>query len=124
MAEARKAVWLNVSDALALIQHELDVTQFDAQETLIVACASHEVWFRFVRPNGSEIGLGFLDPRWWQPKLGGLIIHGGASQQTFLEVTASELAYFLINVEQVLAWRNGPRVADEERPNSMELRYW
>jgi hypothetical protein len=104
VAEARKAVWVNVSDALVLIQHELDVTQFDAQETLIVACASREVWFRFVRPNGLEIALGFLDPRWWQSKLGGLIIHGGASQQTILEVTASELAYFLIDVEQLLAW--------------------
>jgi hypothetical protein len=103
VAEARKAVWVNVSDALVLIQHELDVTQIDAQETLIVACASREVWFRFVRPNGLETALGFLDPRWWQQKLGGLIIHGGASQQTFLEVTASELAYFFINVEQLLA---------------------
>ena len=76
VAEARKAVWVNVSDAVVLVQHELDVTQFDAQETLIMACASREVWFRFLHPNGSETALGFLDPRWWQPKLGGLIIQG------------------------------------------------
>jgi hypothetical protein len=104
VAEARKAEWVNVSDAVVLIQHELDVTQFDAQESLIIACASREVWFRFEHSNGSEINFAFLDPRWWQPRLGGLVIQGGASQQTFLEVTASELAYFFINVEQLLAW--------------------
>jgi hypothetical protein len=104
VAEARKAKWVNLSDAVELIQHELDVTQLDAQETIVIACASREVWSRFVHPNGSEVLLGFLDPHWWQPKLGGLLIQGGASQQTFLEVTANELPYFFIDVEALLAW--------------------
>jgi hypothetical protein len=104
VAEARKAKWVNPSDAVVLIKHELDVTQFDAEETIIIACASREVWSRFVHPNGSEVLLGFLDPRWWQSKLGGLLIQGGASPQTFLEVTANELAYFFIDVEALLAW--------------------
>jgi hypothetical protein len=104
VAEARKAKWVNLSDAAVLIRHELDVTQFDAQETIITACASREVWSRFEHPNGSEVSFGFLDPRWWQPKLGGLMIQGGASQQTFLHVTANELAYFFIDVEALLAW--------------------
>jgi hypothetical protein len=104
VAEARKAVWVDVSDAIVLIQQELDVTQFDAQESLITACASREVWFRFVRPSGSETGLCFVDPRWWQPSLRGLLIQGGEFRQTFLEITEAELAHFFINVDQLLAW--------------------
>jgi hypothetical protein len=73
-------------------------------ECLITACASHELWFRFVHPKGAESMFAFLDPRWWQPNLRGLLIQGGEGQQTFLEITETELANFFMNVDHLLAW--------------------
>jgi hypothetical protein len=54
-AALKKAECLSVGDAVALIGYELDVSQFAAQETLIKACASRDVWSRVQFPNGSEI---------------------------------------------------------------------
>ena len=101
-AALKKAECLSVGDAVALIGYELDVSQFAAQETLIKACASRDVWSRVQFPNGSEILFCFTDPRWWRLNLDGIKIprehlNGGLD----FEVAAPQ---YLIQVQDLLAW--------------------
>jgi hypothetical protein len=102
--EAEKADWLNICKTVALIRHKLEVIQFDAQETLIKACASGEVWSRFVFPNESEMVFCFIDPRWWQTDLAGIKIPHGLRNDNGFEVTADEVDQFFIHISGLLLW--------------------
>jgi hypothetical protein len=106
IAKAKKADWLNIREVLELIQHELDVSQFAARETVVKACGSGKIPVRYVRPKGGEDVFYFIDPRWWRPNLAGMKIgreffeHGEAE----FEITASELSSFFIDVQALLRW--------------------
>jgi len=98
----KRADWLNIRDAVTLIQHELGVIQFDAQETLIKGCASG-VWSRFVFPNQSEMLFSFIDPRWWQADLSRIKFPQGLFRNdNGFEITEGEIGRFFISVESLL----------------------
>jgi hypothetical protein len=96
--------WLNISDAVALVQLELDVSLVDARETIIRGCATGDVWCRFVFPKQSEVLFCFIDPRWWNPRLEGLKIPQFEDDGFELEVTATEAANFFIDVDHLRSW--------------------
>jgi hypothetical protein len=95
--------WLSISDAVAFVQRELEVSLFDARETIIKGCATGNVWCRFVLPKQSEVLFCFIDPRWWSTDLEGLKIP--SFEDSFeLEVTATEAANFFIDVDNLRSW--------------------
>ena len=91
------------SDAVAFVQRELEVSLFEARETIIKGCATGKVWCRFVLPKQSELLFCFIDPRWWSTDLEGLKIP--QFEDSFeLEVTATDAANFFIDVDHLRSW--------------------
>jgi hypothetical protein len=101
VSEAKKAKLLSVGDTIKLLQHELGVDQFDAREALIRACASGEVWYSIVLPNRSELNGHFIDPRWWEPNLGGILFYRDSAKHREIDLTESPV---FIDVESILSW--------------------